>query len=93
MAKTPMRKCFVDGCSKQIKAWLHFCDAHYKLVPAVLKQAIHDEYRLMRRAGVRSSQEQDELVRQARDAITEKLLKKLDKRRRQGGDFFHRPSA
>lgn len=87
MPKTRLRRCVARGCQRQIPEWLHFCQSDYKLLPAEIKTGLFNEYRYMKRNGLKETERQVELIRQGVEAIEEKQLKKLEKRRARGGDL------
>lgn len=90
MTKPRLRKCVMSFCSAEIPKWLHFCKRCYARVPKHLKHELHEEYRRMKLAGIKHSQEQDAIVRQAMEVIAAKHAAAAEKRR--GGDLY-RPSA
>lgn len=88
MPKPRLRKCCIPNCQKDIHHWLHFCKPHYALVPRALRDAMHNEWAYMKRAGVRHTQRHGELVCEAIEAVVDKLEKASAKRRAQGGDLL-----
>lgn len=93
MARARTHKCAVSVCRAEIPTWLHFCKPHYAMLPAHIKEALHQEWLYMKRTGARHTDNQLELIRQGIAAVLEKLEKKAAKRGGARADLYQQGPA